>query len=105
MNKVHTDNGDNEDRISDEMQKKIIKKLEERGAVNPCPKCGGRDFYLSDGYDVISTQKRLDGIVLFGRYLPCALIVCKNCGNVSFHAIGALGLIEDAEKDWNHGKE
>ena len=64
----------NSNRISDEMQKKIINKLEERGAVNPCPKCGGRDFYLSDGYDVISTQKRLDGIVLSGRYLPCALV-------------------------------
>lgn len=72
----------------------IIRILKERGAVNPCHRCGATEFSVLDGYSMITIQKNLKkGIVIGGPAVPVISIACSNCGAITFHALGALELL------------
>lgn len=77
---------------------KIIKALEEKGATNPCPRCGRQKFAVIDGYFLQSIQKNLKGFSIGGPAVPSIVAACANCGFISQHAIGAL-LQPSAKKD------
>jgi len=88
--------------ISKEEQSKIIKALEEKGATKPCSRCGHKSFSLLDGYFSHSIQTSLeDGIVLGGPTVPVVTTICNNCGYLSQHAVGALGLLKHKSGDNN----
>jgi len=71
----------------------IAKRLQEKGAVLPCPRCGHKNFFVFDGYFNHTLQDELKGIVLGGKSVPCALVACSNCGYISQHALGAIGML------------
>ncbi len=77
-----------------EKQKKIMAALKDKGAILPCPRCGKQDFTLLDDYTTLAIQKNFDNIVIGGPSIPSAVVICSNCGYISLHAIGALGLLE-----------
>jgi len=55
----------------------------------------GKDV-CSEVKDVCLDAKDAWSVVRFGGpSVPCAIVVCENCGNVSFHAMGALGLMAE----------
>jgi len=91
------DQEDKKDRFSSKMKEKIAKKLKKNNAVNMCPRCGNRKFYLANKYYMMPTQGDFNDLTL-GDTIPCAIVVCKKCGFVSLHSIGALGLMESARK-------
>jgi hypothetical protein len=33
----------------------------------------------------------------YGGHIPCAIIICNGCGNINFHSLGALGLLQAQE--------
>ncbi|EMV9318616.1 hypothetical protein AADU72_004187 [Vibrio vulnificus] len=73
---------------------KIIAALEERGATQPCARCGKQQF------DVISTanislQQSASTMVVGGPSIPSVYVGCRNCGSLAIHALGALGLLEE----------
>jgi hypothetical protein len=83
---------------SDEKQK-IIKILEDKGATNPCPRCGENNFAIIDGYFNQTLQEEIVGdIVLGGPAIPSIVTACTNCGFISQHALGALGLLPSSKK-------
>ena len=73
---------------------KIIETLKERGAIKPCHRCGGSKHTLLDGYFTMTSHEELTkGIVLGGPMVPLICLACENCGAITSHAIGGLGLL------------
>ena len=73
----------------------VAKKLTEKGALQPCSRCGSRSFSILDGYSKIMLDKEVDGnIRLGGPMVPVAIVACTKCGAITMHALGALGLLE-----------
>jgi hypothetical protein len=82
---------------------RIAQALTERGATKPCDRCGHTSFSVIDGYANIGLQDTFDrGIVLGGLGIPVAVVGCDNCGAITAHALGALGIKPEATKE---GKE
>jgi ribosomal protein L37E len=83
----------------DETRKqKIIKVLEEKGAILPCTRCGHNSFQLVDSYASIQMQDSMRNIVIGGKQIPVVVVGCNRCGNLSFHALGVLGLLGDSDE-------
>jgi len=76
-----------------EFQTRIIKKLEEKNALAPCPRCGVDQFSLAQ--TAFSITENSGGWL--GVEIPCALLVCKNCGYLIFHSVDIL----DAETKYD----
>ena len=79
--------------LSEEQQKKIVATLKEHGVKLQCPMCNNTRFDLLDGYFNEPIQKTIPGHVLGGPSIPSVGIVCTQCGFISHHALGALGLM------------
>lgn len=77
----------------------IAKRLTEKGALQPCPRCGHKNFTVIDGYFNQTLQDDVNGLVLGGKSIPCAVVGCVNCGYLAQHALGALGLLPSDEKE------
>jgi len=87
----------NVEEIPEEEKQRIKKALEDKGATLPCPRCGNNSFTLLGGYFNQPIQPNLQGLVLGGRSVPMAVVVCNRCGYLSLHALGALGLLQQDE--------
>ena len=87
--------------LAEEVRSKIAKLLDERlskyGNASKCPMCGHPHFALSEGYINQTLQFDLATVNLGGPSIPTIAIICTNCGFVSHHAIGVLGLLPDGE--------
>jgi len=70
----------------------VASVLTERGADQPCHRCGKREFTVVEGYSQLPIQDEPAGLHLSGKTIPTVLVICKNCGAVTWHALGALGL-------------
>lgn len=79
--------------MTQEEKDKIIHKLTEKGAQHPCPRCGHKSFTLLDGYFSHPLQANISDLVLGGISVPSVVVVCTNCGFLSQHALGSLGLL------------
>lgn len=64
---------------------RVIDALKEKGVDFPCPRCDGFDFEIVDQTNIILQEKKI---------MPSAIIVCSDCGFVTFHSLGVLGLKE-----------
>lgn len=77
----------------------IARRITEKGATLPCPRCGKREFIVIDGYFNQTVQEQFQGLVIGGPTVPSAVIACANCGFMSQHALGALGLLPEPAKE------
>ena len=80
--------------IEKERVDQLIKRLEEKGAKLACSRCGALKFELV-GESIISIQDDPNMIVIGGLSLPVVLVACANCGNISQHALGILGMMRN----------
>lgn len=92
--------------ITQEQKKIIAKKLDEKLKGVICPMCHQHNFVIADGYFNNTLQDSFNGLVLGGSSIPTISIICANCGFVSQHALGVLGLLpnkkeNDEKKDGN----
>lgn len=88
--------------ISADEKQKIINALKDKQALLPCPRCNKQKFTLLDGYFNQSIQQSLQtGLVIGGPSIPSVVIVCENCGYMSQHALGVLGLLPKVVGDDN----
>lgn len=85
-------------RLSTEFKEKIIQALESRNAPMSCPMCGNKQFNVADGLIAHVWQKASTNLSVTGSAVICAVIICNNCGFLSEHSLGALGLLEEFDK-------
>lgn len=73
---------------------KVAQELGEKGATRPCHRCGHNTFTILEGITNIYLQDDFSAnLVLGGPSVPVAHIVCNNCGAITPHALGALGML------------
>jgi len=95
--------------LQEEQKIKIQKALNEHlgTAGNPlvCPMCGQNKFTMTDGYFMSIVQSDLKKLELGGVSIPTVSIICNNCGFVSQHAMGVLGLLPKKSQGKKKGGE
>lgn len=85
--------------ISNEKKEEIARILNGKLTELTCPMCHHHDFFIADGYFNNLLQDNLDSIRMGGSAIPTIPIICTNCGFVSQHAIGLLGLLPEKKDD------
>jgi hypothetical protein len=86
--------------LNEKQKKELAEVLGKRGVRPDCPMCGKQQWTLLDAYLNHHLQTELtSAFVIGGPSLPAAAIVCGNCGFVSQHALGALGMLGKARGD------
>jgi hypothetical protein len=83
-----------EDDVTEEERQRIANALTARGATLPCGRCGRPSFSVLEDLVKLPLQPATGPMLLGGRHVPAAVVVCTNCGNVSLHALGTLGLMQ-----------
>lgn len=87
--------------FSQEKKEQIIRVLNERFQKNGkplhCPMCAHPHFTIADAYLRNGLQEDLGAVHLGGPAIPTVAVICTNCGFVSQHAIGVLGLMPKEE--------
>lgn len=85
--------------MTQEEREKIFKALETRQVRAICPICKIGRLTLVNGYFKKVLSDDYKSPVIGGRYLPSIILICNNCGFVSQHALGALGLLHNQNSD------
>jgi hypothetical protein len=81
-------------------RKVVAKRLEEKGALAPCHRCSQEQFSILEQMANFSVQDQMQGVHLGGASVPAALVICNNCGAITPHALGALGVLpKEGEND------
>lgn len=79
---------------TDAQKAEIVKRLSEKHLGARCPMCGESGFILLEGFFMNPVQESLTGdLVIGGPAIPTIAIACRNCGYISQHAAGVLGLL------------
>ena len=76
-----------------EREKEILEVMEKSGVLNLCPICRNNKFQLQPGYFINVVQENIEKIELGGESIPTVILICHNCGFVSQHSLGVLGLL------------
>ena len=83
--------------MSPEQAANIIRVLQQRNATRPCPRCGNQHFTLLEGFfnQPVSGDYFSGGFFAYpqGPTVPSVVTACSNCGFLSQHALGVLGLL------------
>jgi hypothetical protein len=81
--------------VSEEVKGEIEQILHERGVKAGCPRCGAREFaVIVEGYVAVFLQPTDPKVAsVQGANIPAVALVCRNCGFISQHALGVLGLM------------
>lgn len=79
--------------LTNEQKEEIKSKLVSKVINLTCPMCGNKSFSMSEGYFMNTMQADLKSLALGGQAIPTIGVICNNCGFVSQHALGALGLL------------
>lgn len=81
--------------LSEDKKQELANVLNEKIGQFQCPMCHKGPFAIVDGYFVPSLLNQYSSPALGMNGIPMAAIVCNNCGFVSFHALGAIGLLNN----------
>jgi len=84
--------------LTSEQKEKIIETLKQKGVNQGCPMCGNKNFVLIDGYFNNHLQGDLSSYSLGGPSVPSIATACSNCGFISQHALGILGLLNNPDQ-------
>lgn len=87
--------------LTNEQKKKIADEISKRKNELTCPMCQNKKFIMADGYFNNGMQTDFGTFNLGGPSIPTIAIVCDNCGFVSQHALGVLGLLPKEEEEEN----
>ena len=90
--------------LTDEQKKKILEVLLSKTKRLTCPMCQNHDFQLSDGYFLNIMQIEFETLAIRGTAIPTIGVICKNCGFLSQHALGPLGILHNHKFDKDDSK-
>jgi len=78
-----------------DIDKTVARALEDRGANQPCPRCGNTGFKILKGFFKHSVQTEPGiGTILGGPSMTTVVLVCSRCGFIAQHSLEELGLIK-----------
>lgn len=80
--------------MSPEEQRRVHGILENLNATQPCVRCGSEEFGVA-GYSVMPMWEGSPPDTFRGthRLIPIVIIACNNCGAVTEHLLGKLGIL------------
>lgn len=84
--------------LTNEQKEKIKSELLKKVPNLVCPMCQNKSFSMADGFFSNTLQADFKSLALGGQAIPTIGIICNNCGFVSQHAVGRLGLLSANEK-------
>jgi hypothetical protein len=76
--------------VKQEIQRKFVQLT-----GGKCPLGGHTNWIVMDGYSRIHLAPTAEAIALGGPGVPCATLVCAECGFVAEMALGVLGILKD----------
>lgn len=79
-------------KFSQEVAAEILAVLETRGAPKACSLCGVKQWALGSGFYFLPVQGEFPTVNYGTSGMPCAGLVCQNCGNVQLVNLLPLGL-------------
>jgi len=88
--------------LSPEEEQRAITHLRLKWQRKPCPMCGGGPWIVH-GHVTLSLANKAHGVVLGGRSLPCAAVVCSICGNTALVNLLIAGVIEPGSEPNQNG--
>ncbi|XIW71655.1 hypothetical protein AB2F28_21885 [Escherichia coli] len=71
-------------------------------ALLPCHRCGNSKFIILDGISSLPLMENMEmigSIVVGGMNAPVLHVACENCGAVTSHLLGALGLMPEIKSN------
>jgi hypothetical protein len=75
----------------------VASLLSQKGMRVNCPACGSLDRNILSVFSTLTASDEAPNPIGLGnRTLPAAVVVCNNCGFISFHSLIALGLLPEA---------
>lgn len=83
--------------LNNNQKERIVNALSTKIKYFECPMCHSHSFTIADGYIVQGLQNNIKTIIL-GNMIPSIAIVCNNCGFMSQHNLGVLGLLDKNDK-------
>ena len=84
--------------MNDKDKKQIWDKILKIIPNPECPMCHNRKFAIMDSYFLNPVIEDYHHASVFMRKsVPAASIICTNCGFISQHALGILGLLDKNE--------
>ena len=83
--------------LKEEEKKRIIEIMNHRIGHFSCPICHKGHFSLVDGYSSQGLSEDYKNVIFASKVIPYVMLVCDNCGFVSHHALGTLGLLNKAQ--------
>jgi hypothetical protein len=94
--------------INEQKKREILDLLGQRINLSSlkCPMCGHSNFTIADGYVRNEILDDFTNVTIGGTGIPSIPIICTNCGFISYHALGVLGLLNRSNlKDLIEGGE
>lgn len=85
-------------------RKKIIELLNEKGANQPCHRCGNDSFAVIDGFTRFHLSEDMRTNNIGGQGVPAIIVACNNCGAITPHAALALIKPDQNKKGGNYGR-
>lgn len=79
--------------LPEDYKEQLIQKLKEKGVKGICQLCGKNNWSTVDQAVSLHISDLKGGLVIPPPQIPCAALVCQNCGNVRLLALGALDLL------------
>jgi hypothetical protein len=81
--------------LSSRQQQQIIETIQQRAqGLGSCTLCNRAQWVLANGLVILSLSENLEEVSLGGPSLPCAALVCQNCGNTLLINLVTLGLTD-----------
>lgn len=69
-----------------ETQQRIVTAIERKGAMLPCPRCGGRQWWPDDGYiNMFLSNNPGDIMQNSAHRIVTVAVKCINCGYIAFY--------------------
>ena len=88
--------------MKDEERFRLISELNKRIGSFTCPICHKGQFKFVDSYSSNPLSDDYTTLNLGGKMIPYVMLVCDNCGFISQHALGTLGVLpQQSEKNGN----
>ncbi len=70
----------------------VLQKLKEKGAAPSCEVCHQNNWAVVDQAIAAPITDLSGGLRIPQPQIPCAGLICNNCGNLRLFALGALGI-------------